>query len=309
MSISIQIVIFAAATLGFLALANFLARSQEDKQHSRRLKGKRRDAGARKNESRTGLKSFVSSVLEPVGKLLATSHDQFKLRHDMQRAGYYGPRPITIFLGAKVAVAIALPAVFLIYQSILALPMKLTLVAVVVIFVLALRLPGFWLARRIGRRGLRLKSDLPDCLDLMVVCVESGLGIDAALLRISEKMNITCPDLAQELRLVHLEIQAGKPRLDALRNLSERTGVKEIRSLVAKLIQSEKFGTSIAKALRVHADTIREKRKQTAEEKAGKTAVKMLFPLIFCIFPALFVAILGPAAIQMIGALGDRMGG
>jgi len=308
MSISILIVIFAAITLAFLGVANVFARSKEDKQHAQRLSGRPRGRQAQ-TVGHTDLKSVVSSILEPVGKLLATSHDQFKLRQDMQRAGYYGARPITIFLGAKVATAIVLPAGFLVYRSVLDLDLKLTLLAMVVLLILGLRLPSFWLARQIRSRCRRLKSDLPDCLDLMVVCVESGLGIDAALLKISEKMNLTCPDLAQELRLVHLEMQAGKPRLESLHNLAERTGVKEIRSLVAKLIQSERFGTSIAKALRVHADTIREKRKQNAEEKAGKTAVKMLFPLIFFIFPALFVAILGPAIIQMIAAFGGGLGG
>ena len=303
MSVSIQIVVFAAAMLAFLGVAGLLARAKEDKQRHQRLSGRSRETDLGNREP-ADLKSMVSGGLESVGKLLATSQNQFKLQEDLQRAGYYGARPVTIFLGAKAAAAIALPAAFLVYQSVLDLSLKMVIVAVVVLLVLGLRLPGFWLARKIRQRCARLKGDLPDCLDLLVVCVESGLGIDAALLKISEKMSVSCADLSQELRLVHLEMQAGNSRQEALRHLAERTGVKEIQSLVAKLIQSEKFGTSVSKALRVHADTIREKRKQAAEERAGKTAVKMLFPLIFCIFPALFVAILGPAIIQMFTALG-----
>jgi tight adherence protein C len=306
---AIQVIIFAATTLAFLGIANLLSRSREEKQRSQRLAGKRYGAQAKVRKKHASIKSLLMGILEPVGKLLSTSQNQARIRQDLQRAGYYGARPAAIFLGAKVAVALALPAGFLVYRSVLGLPLNLTLLALVVLSVLGLRLPSFWLARRIKLRGRRLKADLPDCLDLMVVCVESGLGVDAALLKISEKMTMACPDLAQELRLVHLEVQAGQPRQKALHNLAERTGVKEIRSLVAKLIQSEKFGTSIAKALRVHADTIREKRKQAAEEQAGKTAVKLLFPLIFFIFPALFVAILGPAIIQMMAALGNGLGG
>jgi len=306
---AIQIIVFVATVVGFLGVANYLAYRREEKEHTQRLSGKPRGSLPDRNKQHTEIKSLLSNLLEPVGKLLSTSQNQHKIKQDLQRAGFYGSRPVTIFLGAKVAITIALPMVFLLYRSMLDLPLNMTLLAMAALAVLGMRLPSFWLARRIKARGRRLKSDLPDCLDLMVVCVESGLGIDSALLKISEKMTDTCPDLAQELRLVHLEMQAGLPRQKALHNLADRTGVKEIQSLVAKLIQSEKFGTSIAKALRVHADTIREKRKQAAEEQAGKTAVKLLFPLIFFIFPALFVAILGPAIIQMIAALGNGIGG
>jgi tight adherence protein C len=309
MSTSLQILIFAAATLGFLGLAGLLTRSKEDKHRSARLSGNSAKASKEAEKEHKDIKSLLTEILEPVGRMLSTSHNQFKLKQDLQKAGYFGSRPITIFLGAKVAVAVVLPGLFLIYRSMLDLSLPMTLLAVGVLVVLGLRLPGFWLARSIKMREERLKSQLPDCLDLMVVCVESGLGMDSALLKISEKMSAACADMAQELRLVHLEMQAGNPRRDALRNLADRTGVKEIQSLVAKMIQSEKFGTSVAKALRVHADTIREKRKQAAEEKAGKTAVKMLFPLIFFIFPALFVAILGPAIIQIMKAFKDGVGG
>ena len=307
MSVSLQIVIFVASTLLFLAIASWLARSKESHQRAQRLSG--RPANTVNVHKRADLKSLITDVLEPAGRLFSSTRNQFKLRQDLQSAGFYGPRSVMVFLGAKVVAAVGLPAAFLVYRSMLDLPLNMTLLVLAVLVVLGLRLPGFWLARRVKARRERLRAELPDCLDLMVVCVESGLGIDAALLKISEKMSANCADLAQELKMVHLEMQAGQPRQEAFRHLAERTSVKEIQSLVAKLIQSEKFGTSIAKSLRVHADAIREKRKQHAEEQAGKTAVKLLFPLVFFIFPALFVAILGPAIIQMIKALGSGLGG
>ena len=302
MTVPIQIVVFVAVTLAFLAIAHFMSRSKEIRQRSARLSGKAKQSAPRQH---TDAKSLVLGILEPAGKLFSRSSNQSKLRQDLQSAGYFSPRTVTVFMGAKVAMAIGLPALFFIYRSVFGLPMNTTLLIMAVLVVLGLRLPAFWLARSVSARRERLRAQLPDCLDLMVVCVESGLGMDAALMKISEKMSAACGDLAQELRMVHLEMQAGQPRQDALRHLGDRTGVKELQSLVAKLIQSEKFGTSIAKSLRIHADAIREKRKQRAEEQAGKTAVKMLIPLVFFIFPALFVAILGPAAIQMAKALGS----
>ena len=304
MSIYIQIVIFVATTLAFLAAANFFARAKESQQRSKRLAGGSGDTRFAPTRERTDMKSLALKVLEPAGKLFSSSRNRDKLRQDLHAAGFYSQRAVTIFLGAKLAAAFVLPVVFFIYRSMFALPMNLTIVCLVLLVVVGLRMPGFWLARRLKGRRERLRADLPDCLDLMVVCVESGLGIDAALLKISEKMSSACPDLSQELRMVHLEMQAGQPRQEALRSLGERTGVKEIQSLVAKLIQSDRFGTSVAKSLRVHADTIREKRRQRAEEQAGKTAVKLLIPLVFLIFPALFVAILGPAVLQMMAAMG-----
>ena len=303
MTTSIQIIVFVATTLGFLALASFLTRAQESQQRTKRLTGKGSNSAIPKPRQHTDVKALVLSVLEPAGRLFSSSRNQDKLRLDLHAAGVYSQRAATIFIGAKVVAAVALPVLFFIYRSFLGLPLNMSIICMAILVVVGLRMPTFWLARRVKNRRERLRAELPDCLDLMVVCVESGLGIDSALLKISEKMAAGCPDLSAELRMVHLEMQAGQPRQDALRHLGDRTGVKEIQSLVAKLIQSDKFGTSIAKSLRVHADAIREKRRQRAEEQAGKTAVKLLIPLVFFIFPALFVAILGPAVIQMLKAL------
>jgi tight adherence protein C len=139
---------------------------------------------------------------------------------------------------------------------------------------------------------------LPDALDLMIVCIEAGSSIDQSIMKASDELDIAYPALAEELRLVTTEMRAGKPRLEAFKSFASRTKVDEVRSLVAMLIQTDRFGTSVAQALRTHAEVSRTKRRQNAEERAAKIGVKLVFPLVFCLFPALYVAILGPAVVQ-----------
>jgi tight adherence protein C len=169
-------------------------------------------------------------------------------------------------------------------------------------------LPDFILSTRVRARQERIQLALPDALDLLVVCVEAGLGLDQAILKTSEELRVTHPDICDELNLVNLELRAGKPRKEALKNLADRTGVEDINGLVSMLIQTDKFGTSIAQSLRVHSDSLRTKRRQRAEEKAHKVSVKLVFPLVFLIFPAMFVVILGPGAIKIINQLFPAMG-
>jgi tight adherence protein C len=156
-----------------------------------------------------------------------------------------------------------------------------------------------WLTWRIRGRQHRLRLALPDGLDLLVICVEAGLGLDQALARVSQELRFAHPDLTEELQVVNLEMRVGKTRLEALRELSQRTGLDDIKALVAMLIQTDRFGTSVAQALRVHSDELRMKRRQRAEEMAAKTTVKMVPVLVFFIFPALMVVILGPAVIAI----------
>jgi tight adherence protein C len=166
--------------------------------------------------------------------------------------------------------------------------------------------PGFFVGRRAKSRQREIQRALPDALDLLVVCVEAGLGLNQALMRVSQEIRHVSALIGDELGLVNLEIRAGVPRPDALRNLGSRTGVAELRSLAAMLIQTDRFGTSIAQAMRVHADTLRTKRRQRAEEAAAKTTVKLVFPLVLFIFPAMFVVLLGPAVIQISRVLGNE---
>ena len=169
--------------------------------------------------------------------------------------------------------------------------------------------PNVWLARRIRRRQRQIFEAFPDALDLMTVCVEAGLGTEAALLRVAQDLSLRSLELADELRLVHLELRAGASREAALRHLAARTGVEEVDGFVTLLLQAERFGTPMAQALRVHASALRTLRRQRAEEAAAKIALKLLFPLIFCIFPSLMVVLMGPAMIQIHRVLLPSMGG
>jgi len=158
--------------------------------------------------------------------------------------------------------------------------------------------PSLWLGHKTKLRQKEIRNGLPDALDLMIVCIEAGSSIDQSIVKTSDELDISHPALAEELRLVTTEMRAGKPRLEAFRNFASRTKVDDVRSLVAMLNQTDRFGTSVAQALRTHAEVSRTKRRQAAEERAAKIGVKLVFPLVFCLFPALYVAILGPAIVD-----------
>ena len=159
-------------------------------------------------------------------------------------------------------------------------------------------LPGFYIDLRVGARRKQIRNGLPDVLDLLIVCLEAGSSLDQAVVKASDELAIAYPALAEELRIVTTETRAGKPRLDAFRNLAQRTKVEDVRALVAMLVQTDRFGTSVAQALRTMASEMRTKRRQAAEEQAAKVGVKLVFPLVFCLFPALYVVVLGPAIVQ-----------
>ena len=178
-----------------------------------------------------------------------------------------------------------------------------------VLVVLGFYLPNLWLKWRIAKRKEKILEGFPDALDLMVVCLEVGTGLDAAISRVGEEMKLNSKVLSEEFKLLSLELRAGKHRRDALKNLALRTDLEDVSELVTLLIQTDKFGTSVAQALRVHSDSMRIKRYQRAEEVATKLPVKLLFPLILFIFPSLFVILLGPAVIQIFRTLLPRMAG
>lgn len=161
-------------------------------------------------------------------------------------------------------------------------------------------IPAFYVGRLIANQKIGIEDGLPDALDLMIVCVEAGCGLDQAIVKTSEELAISHPALAAELRLVTTEVKAGKPRLEAFKNFAARTRVDDVRALVAMLVQTDRFGTSVSQALRTHAATSRTKRRQRAEERAAKIGVKLVFPLVFFLFPAFYVVTLGPAVIQFV---------
>jgi tight adherence protein C len=220
------------------------------------------------------------------------------LRLRLTQAGYRRDEALTIFFGIRVMFAFTL---FLFFStSIIAKPnMTMALAGLGAGYVL----PGMALARMAKRRAHKIRLALADALDLLVVSVEAGLGLDQAMSRVGSELAFAYPALSDELKLINLELRAGKPRSEALRNLADRTGVDDLSSLVTMLIQTDKFGTSVAQSLRVYSETLRTKRRQRAEEAAAKTGVKMVFPLVFCIFPAIWVVTIGPAAIRFMTVL------
>ena len=159
-------------------------------------------------------------------------------------------------------------------------------------------LPGLYLDYKIASGGRQIRNGLPDVLDLLIVCLEAGSSLDQAIVKATDELAIAYPALAEELRVVTTETRAGKPRLEAFKNLAQRTKVEDVRALVAMLVQTDRFGTSVAQALRTMASDMRTKRRQAAEERAAKVGVKLVFPLVFCLFPALYVVMLGPAVMQ-----------
>jgi len=247
-------------------------------------------------------KERVRDTLANVGKMLPTPSTEKASRTQllMMRAGYRSPEALLAMRGVKLIFPIAtLAGVYFsgLYRiNAFLLP--------IVAFALGYLLPDMWLTWRVSVRQRKLRRALPDALDLLVICVEAGLGLDQALMKVSQDMKIAHPELSEELQFVNLEMRIGKTRIDALRELARRTGLDDIKALVAMLIQTERFGTSVAQSLRVYSDDMRLKRRQRAEEMSAKTSVKMVPPLVFFIFPALMVVILGPAIITLIHQLG-----
>jgi tight adherence protein C len=247
-------------------------------------------------------KERVRDTLANVGKILPPPSTEKANRTQllMIRAGYRSPEAILAMRGVKMVFPFATLAVVyftgLYHINVFFIP--------VVAFVLGYLVPDMWLTWRVSARQRKLRRALPDALDLLVICVEAGLGLDQALMKVSQDMRIAHPQLSEELHLVNLEMRVGKTRIDALRELTRRTGLDDIKALVAMLIQTERFGTSIAQSLRVYSDGMRLKRRQRAEEMSAKTSVKMVPALVFFIFPALMVVILGPALITLSHQLG-----
>ena len=224
--------------------------------------------------------------------------DAGKLQRKLLAAGYRSKEAVAVFIGVRLGGALVLFAA----ASLPLFGRPNVVVAIGAAFIGYL-LPTMGLGRMAQRRQHRMRLSLPDALDLLVVSVEAGLGLDQALQRVGQELAFAHPDLSDELRLVNLEMRAGNARSEALHNLADRTGVDDLSSLVAMLVQTDKFGTSVAKSLRVHSETLRTKRRQRAEEAAAKTGVKMVFPLVFCIFPAVWVVTIGPAAIKFVQIL------
>ncbi|MDD3884661.1 MAG: type II secretion system F family protein [Gallionella sp.] len=256
--------------------------------------------------------SRVVKLAEPFSRLSLPKEgwENSPLRVRFMHAGYNFSSAPELFFAAKTLLALILPFLAVLYLVVSDAEPGGNLILILALLSSALGyfMPNVFLERRISHRQREIFESIPDALDLTTVCVEAGLGLDAALARVGEEIRFRSPLLGDEFHLVNLELRAGGTRERALRNLAHRTGVEEIETLVALLVQSDRFGTSVAESLRVHSETMRSKRKLLAEEAAAKIPLKLLFPLIFFVFPSLLVVLLGPAFISIYRTLLPTLG-
>ena len=267
-----------------------------------RIEGRRNDTSRRPREGHASAPRWFFQVLKRAGEM-NKPHSEKQLssvRRLLLQAGYRSVDAPFIFFGVKLYLAILVPAVYVALRALAVHALPLTVFLVVFLAAIGFYAPGIWVRMHLRRRRQKVFAGFPDALDLMVICVEAGLGLDAAIHKVGEEIQLTNPILNAEFKLLELGLRAGQSRQLALLSLGRRLDVEEVNNFVALLIQTEQFGTSIAQALRVHADAMRLKRQQMAEEKATKLPVKLLFPLLFFIFPSLFVVILGPGIIRLL---------
>lgn len=248
--------------------------------------------------------TMAERVAEPLNRMVPISATEaLKLQKKMLRAGYRSPDAATAFRAIQISLMLAIPSVLLTVCFLLDGSLRSFIVWSLLGAGIGFYLPRLVLGKMITNRQLRITWGLADALDLMVVAVEAGLGLNAALNRVGEEIKTTYPDLHNELDLVNLEIRVGRSREEALRNLAERTGVDDIRSFVALLIQADRYGSSIARAVRIFADSLRTKRRQRAEQASQKAALKLVFPLTAFLFPVIIIVILAPAVLNIIDLL------
>jgi tight adherence protein C len=244
----------------------------------------------------------LKHVLQAVGDRLDLARkDTGAVRGFLVQAGFSDPDAVSIYWASRLGLAVGLGL-----AGMLALPLVVggtttqIVLGIVWLATLGWVAPAFYVRSRLKARQKELQRALPDMLDMLVVCVEAGLGLNQALIRVSEEIDHVSKVMSEQLSLINLEMRAGTPRDEALKRLAERTGLSDIRGLVSMIIQTDRFGTSVADALRVHSVTMRTKRRQQAEEAAAKTTIKLVFPLVLFVFPALFVVVLGPSVLMIL---------
>ena len=311
MIIIIAISTFVCISLGMLGVYWLLYKPQSAAtERLRNLRGGKDVATAQSGQSivmpdESPAADLAQRLANPINKLLpASATEAKKLQKQLMHAGFRSSEAPIIYRAIQIASMAGFPLMVTGVCAYLARPLGSALVYIIIAFVIGFILPRFVLARITKNRQRELRWGLADALDLMVVSVEAGLGLNAAMMKVASELRDVHPACAIEFELANLEIRVGRDRDEALRNLAERTGVDDLRSLVAMLIQTDKFGTSIAKGLRVFSDSLRTKRRQRAEQEAQKAAVKLLFPLACFLFPTLFIAILGPAFLNLIDIFG-----
>ncbi|HEV3468466.1 MAG TPA: type II secretion system F family protein [Pyrinomonadaceae bacterium] len=304
----ITISIFVFVTLGVMAVYWLMFRPPSAATERLKRMGDAAGAGPAptvalvEEPSAGGLAERVAAPLQRLAPPSAA--EARKLQKQLMQAGFRAPTAPATFRALQLGSLVGLPALVAAGCALAGRPLDSALLWIGFAFCLGFILPRYTLKRLIAGRHQRLRWGLADALDLMVVSIEAGLGLNAALVRVGEELRSVHPDISEEFEIANLEIRVGRDRDEALRNLAERTGVDDLRSLVAMLIQADRFGTSIAKAVRVYANSLRTKRRQRAEQAAQKAAVKLLLPLACFLFPTLFIAILGPAALNLIDTFG-----
>lgn len=252
--------------------------------------------------------SLAARLAEPINKLVPPSAaDAKKLQVQLMQAGFRSASAPGVYRVTQLFLMIALPALLALLWTTMARPLNSLMIPALLAIGVGFILPRFILNRMIANRKLRITWGLADALDLMVITMEAGLGLNAAMLRVCEELKTVHPDISKEFELANLEIRVGRERSEALRNLADRTGVEDLNSLVGMLIQADRFGTSIARAVRVYSDSLRTKRRQRAEQAAQKAAFKLLLPLGALLFPTMFIIILGPALLNISDMLGGGL--
>jgi tight adherence protein C len=283
-------VFVAVAAVGALAGFSILERTSPERARIEQLaqRAEITGGGAVPLDGITRVAPWLEALLPKSPKEMG------RIQRQLARAGYHGPLPATIYVFAEVALPLLLGGVALVTFG-----FGSGLLIVALAALVGYMVPSVFLGRRIARYKKEIRNGLADALDLLIVCVEAGSGLDQAIMKATEELEVSYPNLSRELGMITTEVRAGKPRLEAFKNFAERTKVDDVQSLVAVMVQTDRFGTSMAQALRTHADVLRTKRRQRAEEKAAKLGVKLVFPLVLCLFPALYVVTLGPAVIKI----------
>ncbi len=300
----VAVLIAVTAILGVIAIAELVpARDRSVGKRLQELQDIASNRGVVHRRRRQANREQLEVWLQNFGERVSSGRkDLFETRQKLIRAGYRSQDAVPIYYSLRV-LSLVVGAIVII-SMVPALQGRNLLIWVGAGGLVFWMLPAGVLRRKIRLRQKEIQIALPDALDMLVICVEAGLGLNQALVRVSEEVETMSAILSEELQIVNLEMRAGTPREDALRNLGERTDVPDLRALATMLIQTDRFGTSIAQALRVHSDTLRTKRRQRAEEAAAKTTIKMVPPLVFFIFPAIFVVVLGPAMLHLMNELG-----
>ena len=297
----VALAVACAAGIAFVAALNYLATSRRDLMRERL----NRVLGTTVAEEGSGLargkRAGWEAALEPIARVARPDNPRElgRLRNRLAHAGLRSERALIVYLVTKVVAGVGLAVGFLVINYAWPQPAVYAALYTIVCTALGFYAPSLWLMSRIHERQREINHGLPNALDLLVTCVEAGLGLEAAIQRVAGELTLGAPLLAHELEQTELEMRAGMSRGDAFRRMAERTGVEELRNLSAIIIQTQIFGTSIAKSLRIQSDAIRVRRMQFAEERAAAASVKMTVPLILCIAPALFAVLLGPAVVKI----------